>query len=302
MRHLLRSLPLLLLLLCACGSGGDDDSGDIITKNTLELSAYSLTFAGTGESKPIDVVCNAEFTVRDCPEWVSVSQSEATILVTAAPNPSTTLSRSGSLRVVCGQINRTVKLTQEAADEQLVVATRQLEFASEGGTQRVELIANCAWEVAALPAWLTASPAAGSGNATVALTAAPSAEERPRAAAIVLRTVSRALSSVITVTQAPFATTLTLSPTTLTLPAKRATATLHIGGNATWTAESDVPWAHIDATGGQGERTLTLTLDDNPTTARREATITVRSAQDSLTTVITQIGGTKPGADDNKPL
>lgn len=296
-------LALSLLALTACGDGGGDDGGgDIITKYTLDLSAYSLTFAGEGESKPIDVTCNAEFAVRDHPDWVSVSQSGATITVTASANPSTAESRSGTLRVVCGQINRSVQLSQAPASENLVVATRQLDFASSGETHTVELTSNCAWEVVSLPSWLAATPATGHGNASVSLSATPSTEEQPRSATITIRTVSRAKSSDITVTQAALITTLTLSPTAVSLPAKGATGTLNIGGNATWTAESNAAWCHITPASGHGESTITVVLDDNPSTERREAIITVKSVQATETATITQDGGTKPGADDNKPL
>lgn len=293
-----------MAVLSSCGGGGGGgDDGDIVTNNTLELSAYSLSFTGdAGDMRTIDVASNADYSVKDYPSWVAVQQSGKTITVTASANPSTTESRSGSLRVVCGQINRTVQLTQSPAKEKLTLARQQFSFDAAGGSATVELTANCAWETANLPTWLTVAPATASGNATLTITAAASTDEQKRTATFQVRTVSRALSHDIAVEQAPYSTTLTLAPTELTLPAKNATGQISIGGNATWTAASDAAWCHIDTANGSGQATINIALDDNPATAKRTATITVKSSQQTLTAAITQRGGTVPGENDNKPM
>lgn len=57
-----------------------------------------------------------------------------------------------------------------------VLQPAALTFAATGGSQDVQVTvpsAVCPWSVLGLPAWLTASPASGTGSATVRLTAAP---------------------------------------------------------------------------------------------------------------------------------
>jgi len=58
-------------------------------------------------------------------------------------------------------------------------------FPSSGGAKVIQVTSNVAWRLA-LPSWITAVPASGTGNATVTLTARPSTSDAPYSDVVLL--------------------------------------------------------------------------------------------------------------------
>ena len=85
----------------------------------LSVSPQSLTFAATGGSKEIQVVCNADWTATASDEWVqlsAVSGTQSKSISITIPECKQQTQRSATITITSGSNKReTVNITQEAA-------------------------------------------------------------------------------------------------------------------------------------------------------------------------------------------
>ncbi len=82
--------------------------------------------------------------------------------------------------------------------------------------------------------------------------------------------------------------TMSLTPTVVDLPARKASQDITITSNTAWGASANVTWAKLSAASGVANSSLTVTLDDNTSTSTREAIITFTYGKDQQTVTITQ--------------
>ena len=111
------------------------------------------------------------------------------------------------------------------------------------------------WTASSNQAWLSLSPAAGTGPGTVTLTAAPTASAQPRTA-----TATIAGQAVI-VTQAGAVPTFAVTPGSWNVSADGGTHGVTVTSSladAPWTAASDVPWLSVSPTSATGSGMVTV--------------------------------------------
>lgn len=85
---------------------------------------------------------------------------------------------------------------------------------------------------------------------------------------------------------------MTLTPTVVDLPARKASQDITITSNTAWGAVSDVTWAKLSAASGTANGILTVTLEDNTSTEQRTATVTFSYGNTTQTVKITQEAAT----------
>ena len=128
------------------------------------------------------------------------------------------------------------------------------------------------WSGSDNAAWLTLSPASGTGNGAVTLTVATGTLTAGSYSGTVILNASGAASVTVpvtfTVTAAPVPPAIGASPTALSFTATQggtnpAPQTLSIsntgGGTLTWTASDNAPWLTLSAASGTGNGSVTLT-------------------------------------------
>lgn len=81
---------------------------------------------------------------------------------------------------------------------------------------------------------------------------------------------------------------MTLTPTVVDLPARKASQEITITSNTAWGAVSDVTWAKLSASSGTANGTVTITLEDNTSTEARKAVITFSYGNTQEKVTITQ--------------
>lgn len=90
---------------------------------------------------------------------------------------------------------------------------------------------------------------------------------------------------------------LTVSPTSISVPAAAGTATITVSSNVEWTAESDNAAFTLSAAEGSGDGTITVTCPENTTDESRTVTVTVSTATAGVSPVEVVITQSKPGGD-----
>ncbi|HLJ45200.1 MAG TPA: BACON domain-containing carbohydrate-binding protein [Bryobacteraceae bacterium] len=124
------------------------------------------------------------------------------------------------------------------------------------------------WTVTSNTAWLTViSPAVGTGNTSVAYSAAPNNSILSRAGSITVN------GQTFTLIQGGVPPSFSVTPTDSTLLAAGGTVTLTITASAPdapWTATTLIPWIAFTSTeNGAGSGTLTVSVAANPLIARK---------------------------------
>ena len=139
-----------------------------------EISLQSFSFTNASDKATVNIQCTVEWTVSADADWISLSQSSGkgngSITVTIAKNP-TASSRSGVITFTYGKSKQTVNVQQEGEALRLTVAPNTIILDANGTSQSVKISSNSSWTVSAEDSWLTCSPANGSGDANISVSA-----------------------------------------------------------------------------------------------------------------------------------
>jgi Viral BACON domain len=151
------------------------------------------------------------------------------------------------------------------------------------------------WTASDNVAWLTLSPAAGTGNGTVTITPVlGSLGVGTHTGSITLSAPgAQPVSLPITFTVTPAPTSITLSPSALTYTgvsggSNPPNQSVHITTNDNWTASVNAAWLKLSTTSGSGNGTIIASVDlGNVSTQTNAATISVKAGSTIRTVGVT---------------
>ncbi len=173
----------------------------------LSVSTTALDVGySAGSTETFDITSNISWNVNSDQVWLTPNpasgSNDATITLTAEANPAAS-TRSAIVTVsASGVESKTITVTQQAAPAVLSVSATALDVGySAGSTETFDITSNTSWNVNSDQAWLILSPASGSGNATITLTAEANPAASTRSATVTV-SASGVESKTITVTQA----------------------------------------------------------------------------------------------------
>jgi hypothetical protein len=151
------------------------------------------------------------------------------------------------------------------------------------------------WSASDNAPWLTLSPASGTGNGTVTLTAATGTltvgTHNGTVTVTATGATTRTVPVAFTVTAAP---TINVSPSSLSYaatqgaanPANQNISLTNSGGTLTWTVSDDASWLAVSPASGSGSSTLTTSVNTaGLTTGTYNGTLTVSAAGTASKTV-----------------
>lgn len=122
----------------------------------------------------------------------------------------------------------------------------------------------------AIPNWLTLSQTAGTGNATVTVTASSYSELVERSAALIIS--GQNASTNLNLFQ-DYVPSLSASPLSLSFEKSGGTATFMISSNIDWSIDSYDEWLSFSALSGHGDATITVTASTNTYVARSSSIV-----------------------------
>jgi hypothetical protein len=161
-----------------------------------------------------------------------------------------------SIRILGNQI----AVTQAGNPPTLEVTPRTLEVPAQGASSAFTVtssVSDATWTASSGATWLSISPTAGIGSASVNVSAAPTSSVSPRTATILIAGQS------VTVTQSGGAGRFSLDSSSLQVPGTGATRTVRLTSTMTdapWSATSSLPWVTVSPESGVGSSTLTLAI------------------------------------------
>jgi predicted Kef-type K+ transport protein len=270
-------------------------AASVSSTNTLTVSPAMLDFAASGETKPVTVTSNVNWTVDRDAEWITVTPSSGSnddaISVTAEAN-TTAGQRTGFVVVTGGGIMRVITVTQAADGATLTVSPATLDFTASGEIKSVTVTSNVSWTVDRDVEWITITPSSGSNDGVISVAAAANTTIDERTGIVTV--TGGGITHTIAVTQAadgttpPSSPTLTVSAAYVGIAAEGGSLDIMIQSNISWTAVSSEDWVSVSPASGTNDGGISITVAENSTEEARTATVTVAAGDLTRTITVTQ--------------
>ena len=239
-------------------------------------ASQSVAAAGGSGSFSVTAAAGCSWTAGSGASWITVTggsngSGNGTVAFSAAAN-TTTSSRTGTI-AVGGQA---FTISQDAAPScSYSLSPTSHAVAASGGTGSfsVSTAAGCSWTAASGASWITVtSGASGTGNGTVAFSAAANTTTSSRSGTIT------AGGKTFTISQpAASSCSYSLSPASQSVAAGGDSGSFSVAATAgcTWTASSGASWITVTSgASGSGNGTVAFSAATNGTTTSRTGTIT----------------------------
>jgi hypothetical protein len=263
-------------------------------KALLGVNVTSFKFTALPDSAAtITITSNTSWTVASSESWLTVSPASGskngTVTITAQQNTDT-LTRTATITFSTeGAPPQTVTVTQIGA---LAVSASSFSLEASGnGVGAFVITSDTNWTVTSSQSWLTVSPASGSHNGMVAVTARQNKDTASRIATITIFE-NGDTTKTLTVTQSGARYDVVLSKTSLTLAVEtNNTDSITIGSDTSWTVTSSQSWLTVSPASGLKNGIIYVTAQEKKDTSARTATITVSGTMSTPQIIsVTQLG------------
>ena len=264
----------------------------------------SMIFSSGAGSASVDLKASGKWSatfVNDrAGDWCSLSTSSgkrgtATITVSVTENKEYD-DRSASINFVCGDVKRTIVVTQKKKDALLLTSTRQ-DVVKEGGRFTVEVKANVSftYEIAeSAKSWIKSVGTKGLTTSTMTFDVAANDSFNKREGEITF--TSTAGSEVVKVYQECDTPAMIVSSDHYELPAESGQFDVQVRSNVDVTFEipSDCDWLRETKTKSMSTNTFHFSVEENESFDDRTASILFKCAEWKLeeTVVVTQSAAT----------
>jgi hypothetical protein len=261
---------------------------------TVTTPSTSWTAAAAGAVTTSKVTTNQPgWTAASDASWLTITPTSGvsgqTVVWAAEPNRSGA-KRTAKVVVSAGEVTRTVTVSQAALTASLSLSRTTWAAPSSAASASMTITTNQpAWSASSDQTWLTVSQATGPGGRIVVVEAQanPASTARTGIITVTAGTVTKTLK----VTQAATSVQVNPSGVSWMAPGGGGTWTLSAApdGGGTWTASESATWLTLSSTravaaGGS----VTVTASANTTSARRTATVTLKSGKGSATITVVQ--------------
>lgn len=264
---------------------------------TLSGGTLSMNFSSGAGSASVDLKASGKWTaafVNDrAKDWCYLSSESGkrgtvTITVSVAENKEYD-DRSASINFVCGDLKRTIVVTQKQKDALLLTSTRQ-DVGKEGGRMTVEVKANVSFnhEIAEnTKSWIKPVGTKGLSTSTLTFDVAANDSFSKREGEITF--TSTAGTEVVKVYQECDTPTIIVSSDQYELSAESGQFSVEVRSNVDVSFEvpSACDWIHETATKSMSTNTFHFSVDENEAFKDRTAKIVFRCAEWKLEEAVT---------------
>lgn len=243
-----------------------------------DVDNKSLVFPAAGGISNLNVISNTNWSISDCPTWLSLSQTSgkgnATVTVTAEENFSSD-ERVGTmlLRIDGKSGYSTINVRQSG--KSISLTPMSLSFTDKSSTQSIAVETDGAWSATTDESWITISPASASGSSTLMVTVTENTTNATRYGTISVTMGDKTIN--VPVSQnGKF---LTIANTALSYTSKGGSIDITVSTNDSWTAriEGDVTWISLSQTSGTGAANIKVIAADNPSVNKRTGYVVIET-------------------------
>lgn len=254
----------------------------------ISSTKEKLTFEHKGSSQTVEIESEVAWKAMST-SWVSVSpmtgEAGKTEVKISVPNNASVKGRTGSVYFNVAEGNY-VEIPIEQGGVTLDVSNTTASFDSFGGTQSVTITSNETWQVTSKPDWADLSNTKGEGNGDIQITISENNTTTTKNGDIVITTIDKVTSKTIHVTQN--AKHVEYKDATLSYGYNASSQTVSFTTDGNWTLTKDANWFSVDKTSGSGSATLSITVEENNTTASRSGNILLTIAGQPYSITVNQ--------------
>jgi len=238
---------------------------------TIELSKSEIDFTGTANTETITVSANCSWSATSSADWLNVSQKDNTITVSVSGNE-TNSNRTAVVSVThSGTSNTTTNLTVRQAPASINASTEALVFNNTASSVNVTIQAEASWNASTSSNWIEISPTSGTaGSSTMKVSVSPNTSTSERTGYVNLFIGGDQRIQIPVKQRGIYLET---EQSKLSFGAAGGTQNLSVLSNTNWTVSSVPSWVTVSPNSGEGDRTIKVTVSENPNTANRSGVI-----------------------------
>ena len=245
----------------------------------ITINPESLRFTIEGGTREITITSNFEYNVSKSANWLSVTRSENGIKVTA-PSYAEVDERTAEITISNDEyrISRVIKVAQGAFVPEWTVTPDALNFATEGGTQKIAITANFEYAYTANADWVTLKK----GSDGIEVTVPNYDKTEDRTAEITISNSEYGISKVVSVKQSAFAPSLTITPDALNFTTDGGTQEIAITSNFEYNVSKNANWLSV----ARSENGIKVTAPNYDGVDKRVAEITISNDEYRISKVV----------------
>lgn len=264
------------------GTGGIEKRVTIVqaAKPTLAVNPEKREVTYQTGTTNFTVNSNIDWNVTKDASWLTVTKTNnTTISITYTENTGTN-SRTASIKVAGGGLEKTVTVIQGVkAPTELVISPVSREVTPVAGTTTFSVTSNVDWSVKSVSAsWINATKF---NNTTINVSYTANSTTSSRSATITV--TGGGIDKVVTVIHA--GVILTVTPPSVEVGPGAGTTSLTVNSNIDWSVEDDASWLTATKASSTG---ISVSYQANAATNSRTATITVSGGGMTITVKVIQ--------------
>lgn len=237
----------------------------------------------------VDVQCSGGWTADTESDWISLVKEIGGFTVSLAMNPNTE-KRTGEILVKSSLSGHVIPISVTQAAYVFDNESQNVFLdACPVTASRQSVICSGAWTAKSSQDWLRMTPAAGSGDGTISITADNNPSPADRTATVTVTCSDNTeLRKVFSVTQKGHVLDVDKSEVNIEpYDAGMRSAVVSVATSGPWSVSSSASWLKVSQDVASGNGAVTLTADMNISASERMATVTVKCSNTLLSKSIT---------------
>ncbi len=261
---------------------------------TLSVSTNIFSVNADRNTYNFSITSNLDWTITSDQSWctpsIAAGSNNQTVSFVVSENTSTQ-ERRAMISVKAGTLLQQITVTQTGTSQTLAVSKNSFLFGSEIGQGEFTISSNTNWNISSDRSWCSVATTSGSNNKTVSFLITENTSTQRRSAIITVETSSSSIQIVVTQEgKTEVLPNLSVSPGSISVTASEQTSSFDITSNSNWTIASNQTWCTPSVTSGNGDKTITCSIDENTLSQSRTATMTITAGNQSRTVTIEQEG------------
>lgn len=260
------------------------------TQPIITLSKNEVDFTGASNSETIGVSANCSWTVTSESEWLSVTNTDNSIVLEVTSNETDDY-RSTTI-IVChtGTRNASESITVRQAPASITASTEVIDFTNSASKVDITINSEASWTATTSSSWIEISPNTGTaGTSVMTISIAENTSTSNRTGYVILSIGNKECIQIPIKQDGIF---IEVDKTSLIFKATGETLNISVNSNTDWIFKNCPSWIHLSQSSGKGKVDVTITVDENPSTNQRsdEIIITQDGMDIGATIIITQEG------------
>lgn len=249
----------------------------------LKLSTDSLHAPGAACEYRVDILSNASWKVEKSCTWVSTEILDSSLHISLQVN-NTGKYRETDLYVYAASCMDLIHITQAPANA--VVEENALTFSNQATTVKLSITSESVWQATTSASWLQITPESGPvGTTEITIDATPNTNISERKGYITFS--CNTVAELLTMEIIQKGLYIERNKSILSFGSKEGSMELQINSNVAWEITSIPQWAVASVSDGNGDASISISVEDNPSIYQRTGTLKIESpGLDLYTTVL----------------